>query len=232
MAAGIALIMGVVYLITILAPSGTAPMVYVGPIQTQLPDGSRIWLSDNGQVTYALDATNRQVDLQGMGYFEVLKDESLDFQVNTSDGSIKVVGTAFEVDASRRGQTLVKVSAGIVELSNLAQTATSKLTAGEQAIFTKTHISNPSFVTEPVAAWRLNPVLIDKQSLKEVLAILEDLYQINVTVEEPAALQCKITFTLNHPPIDILINTLETLLDIEFIMQEPKQYLVRGDGCQ
>jgi transmembrane sensor len=66
-----------------------------------LPDGSQIWLNAGSKLKYSnlFNVSNREVTLEGEGYFNVSKDEKLTFTVNAADLSIKAVGTIFNVKA-------------------------------------------------------------------------------------------------------------------------------------
>ncbi len=66
-----------------------------------LPDGSQIWLNAGSKLKYSnmFNVSNREVILEGEGYFIVSENEKLTFTVNAADLSIKAVGTIFNVKA-------------------------------------------------------------------------------------------------------------------------------------
>lgn len=66
-----------------------------------LPDGSQIWLNAGSNLKYSnmFNISNREVILEGEGYFNVSKNEKLTFTVNAADISIKAVGTIFNIKA-------------------------------------------------------------------------------------------------------------------------------------
>ncbi len=65
-----------------------------------LPDGSSIWLNAGSRLSYNryFSLKNRDVFLQGEGYFDVTRDK-LPFNVVVNGATIKVLGTAFNVKA-------------------------------------------------------------------------------------------------------------------------------------
>jgi ferric-dicitrate binding protein FerR (iron transport regulator) len=67
----------------------------------QLPDGSTVWLNAGSKLTYAPDfgKTNREVELVGEAFFDVVKMPAKPFIINTTNIQIKVLGTAFNVKA-------------------------------------------------------------------------------------------------------------------------------------
>lgn len=73
-----------------------------------LPDGSTVWLNSDTRFRYSVDfgKSDRNVFLEGEAYFKVAKNEKMVFQVNTSDISVKALGTAFNVKAYKEEETV------------------------------------------------------------------------------------------------------------------------------
>ena len=76
------------------SPYGSKSMV-------KLPDGSSVWLNAGSMLRYSSDFNvhNREVYLEGEGYFNVTRNEQTPFLVQTSTITVKVLGTAFNVKA-------------------------------------------------------------------------------------------------------------------------------------
>ncbi len=66
-----------------------------------LPDSTVVWLNAGSTLTYngGFGKENRMVWLSGEGCFDVAKDASLPFKVYTSDITVKVLGTVFNIRA-------------------------------------------------------------------------------------------------------------------------------------
>lgn len=66
-----------------------------------LPDGTKAWLNNGTKLTYPAEfnGKNREVKLEGEGYFEVSHDKAHPFIVKIGDNQIKVLGTKFAVTA-------------------------------------------------------------------------------------------------------------------------------------
>lgn len=64
-----------------------------------LPDGTLVWLNADSKITYGEDynGTQREVELTGEAYFDVVKDKIKPFIIHTKSIRIKVLGTAFNV---------------------------------------------------------------------------------------------------------------------------------------
>ena len=132
----------------ILVPYGSKNIVI-------LPDSTKICLNAGARLKYLanFDASNREVFLQGEGFFDVTKDPDNPFIVKTNGLNIKVHGTKFNLMANADDNiieaTLVEGTIEILDLkdskngsnSNLMMTPGQKLTVekekGSYSVFNK-----------------------------------------------------------------------------------------------
>ncbi|GAG17644.1 unnamed protein product, partial [marine sediment metagenome] len=68
-----------------------------------LPDGSMISLNAYASLTYTEDfgKTNRDIELNGEGFFEVTRDSLLQFLISCGSSRLEVLGTSFYVNAEQ-----------------------------------------------------------------------------------------------------------------------------------
>ncbi|MBN2611735.1 MAG: FecR family protein [Bacteroidales bacterium] len=66
-----------------------------------LPDNTKVWLNGESSLRYSANynKTQREVYLDGEAFFEVSRDESRPFLVNTTEIKVKVYGTSFNIKA-------------------------------------------------------------------------------------------------------------------------------------
>ena len=64
-----------------------------------LPDGTQVWLNAGSKLNYSNDfgQVNREVQLIGEGFFDVVKNPKKPFIIHTSSIDVKVLGTMFNV---------------------------------------------------------------------------------------------------------------------------------------
>ena len=74
---------------------------YGSKSKVNLPDGSLVWLNAGSTLRFSSDfnISDREVYLEGEGYFDVAHNEQTSFWVHTSTVTVKVLGTAFNVKA-------------------------------------------------------------------------------------------------------------------------------------
>ncbi len=94
---------------------------YGSKSRIRLPDGSVVNLNSGSVLTYPAVFTenNRNVYLKGEGYFQVQADTSHPFYVHTSEITIKVTGTVFNVKSYAESNTVeTTLISGILEISD------------------------------------------------------------------------------------------------------------------
>jgi ferric-dicitrate binding protein FerR (iron transport regulator) len=108
-----------------------------------LPDGTKVWLNAGSTIRYnaAFNQTNRQITLVGEAYFDVVKKLKSPFLVITSDVTIKVLGTAFNLKAyPNEGSvetTLVRGSLIVEQNTGGGKTMQTILAPKQRATFVK-----------------------------------------------------------------------------------------------
>jgi len=67
--------------------------------KVQLPDGSQVWLNSDSRIDHdeSFSGANREVQLSGEAYFDVVKDRNHPFIIHTSSVDIRVLGTTLNI---------------------------------------------------------------------------------------------------------------------------------------
>ena len=118
----------------------------------QLEDGTIVWLNAGSKFSCqpGFSQKNRQVTLEGEGYFEVARNEKLPFIVNAKEIDVKVLGTKFNVKAYSDDQEIaVTLAEGSVNMVDKAAPANSVIMVPQQqAVYNKpvsyTHLTLPT----------------------------------------------------------------------------------------
>ena len=99
-------------------------------INITLVDGTNVWLNARTSLSYPVKfgKNNRQVVLDGEAYFDVTKDKSKPFIVQTDNYNVEVLGTQFDVNAySETGEFETTLMSGSEKLAS-ASDSTQKIT--------------------------------------------------------------------------------------------------------
>lgn len=99
-----------------------------------LSDGTKIWINSKSKLIYPSDfeGKDRIVSLDGEAYFEVTKDASRPFIVETNSIDIKVLGTSFNLSAYRDDSVCsVGLDEGLVSVLSKSKGELTQVRPGE-----------------------------------------------------------------------------------------------------
>ncbi|MFT4072615.1 MAG: DUF4974 domain-containing protein [Dysgonamonadaceae bacterium] len=150
-----------------------------------LPDGTKVWLNSGSELSYhrGLKGKERNVKLDGEGYFEVVKNPSRPFIVKGNQLTVKVLGTKFNFKAYKEGQPeSVTLMEGKVSLKNNLQEDSRQyiLKPNQQAIVQEgsdeLRINQIDVAT--TNAWRDGILVFDNEELWKIAQTLERAYNV------------------------------------------------------
>ena len=165
--------------ISVEAPWGARTKLY-------LTDGTLVWLNAGSRMTYSqgFGVENREVDLEGEGYFEVKRNESLPFRVHSKDLRLEVLGTKFNFrDYPTDKEVVVSLLQGRVAVSNLLKSEPEMLLApNERVVLDK---AEGRMKVEPVTAsnaseWTEGYLFFDEELLPDIVQELERSYDVQI----------------------------------------------------
>ncbi len=137
-----------------------------------LPDGSIVELNSRSRVRVAFGADERKVELlSGQALFQVAKDASRPFIVESDRTRVRAVGTQFDVYRKSIGLTVTVIEGRVAVRSASAGEATgTHLVAGEQLTVTATRAEKAERPNIAAAtAWTRRQLVFDGTPLSEVI---------------------------------------------------------------
>lgn len=144
-----------------------------------LADGSRVYMNAETRITFPVDfrGVERRVRLEGEAYFEVAKDASKPFVVETGDVEVRVLGTEFNVRAYKGER---EVAATLVEgRVAVSDSVTHRVIApGEQAVCGRDGggIEVRKVDVSLYTAWKSGKFVFRNETLGDVMAYLSRWY--------------------------------------------------------
>lgn len=150
----------------------------------QLEDGTIVWLNAGSKFSCqsGFPQKNRQVILEGEGYFEVAHNEKLPFIVNAKEIDVKVLGTKFNIKAySDEQEIAVTLSEGSVNMIDKAVPSNSVvMIPQQQAIYNKqtgkTEVRKVS--TDAICQWTTGAHFFNELSFDEIAGQLEKAFDV------------------------------------------------------
>jgi transmembrane sensor len=151
-----------------------------------LPDSTQVWLNAGSTLDYPehFDNSIREVSLTGEAYFDVKHAEEHPFVIHTGQINTTVLGTAFNINAyTDRSNIEVSVSRGKVKVSR-GNELIAMLIKGQAVKVSQTGDAGPQKVlsTNSVAAWQQGNMVYDDETLGDIIADLQRVYNVNIQV--------------------------------------------------
>ena len=184
--------------------SDTLNPVYTveAPIGSQsriaLPDGTVAWLNVGSKLSYtsSYSLKERNVILEGEGYFEVAHNEQLPFVVNTGEVDVKVLGTKFSVKAYKDEEIIeVILAEGSVRFINKNDVQASLLLKPEQqATYDKRSgkVAVRKVLASQASNWTKGIQFFDDLTLEQIVRQLEKTFNTTFVFKDDS--KRKLTF--------------------------------------
>nr|WP_294870461.1 FecR family protein [uncultured Pedobacter sp.] len=160
-----------------------------GTYQVVLPDGTEVWLNADSKLVFPSKFTgnNRVVTLTGEAYFEVAKNKSKPFIVNTGASKIEVLGTHFNIMAYKdEADNLVTLLEGAVKVNS--GTAKVLLKPGQQAEISRKNpssiILNNEIDTEQIIAWKNGYFMFANEPVESIMRKISRWYNVDIVYQD------------------------------------------------
>lgn len=209
-------------------------------INEKLSDGSKVSLNANSKLIYPEEfaGKTREVELEGEAFFEIEPNKEKPFIIHSENANIKVLGTSFNVKAySDLKEIEVAVNTGVVMLftvnSATNDTTSVILHVGEKGIYNKENktVEKSGTVSADELYW-LNRTLIFKETeLKKVIEMLQDCYNVTITVENDNANTCRLNAIFKNESIDEILDVIAASFNLKVVKDKDKNYTLNGNGC-
>ena len=201
----------------------------------KLPDNSKVYISANTQLEYEYGngVKNRKCHLVGNAFFEVKRDTSLPFVIETSTGTVTVLGTSFEINQFS-DSSIVKVYTGKVQVRSFNQEATPAILTKGMAASTSLSsneivVSNINISSQP--SWVKKKYAFRNTPLNEVVAELMIGFGKKIIIESPEVSQCNITARYSSKKLDKILTSICNTLQLTWEL-EGDTYIIKGQKCE
>lgn len=154
-----------------------------GLYRVVLSDGSVIWLNSDSRLEYPekFGKGERRVRIGGEAFFDVVRDTTRPFVVETELQSVSVLGTEFNVSAYPSEPVLTTLASGKVKVMPVSGVDSVVLSPGEQSVLSVNadSLSVRRVRISDVVAWKDGMINIENMSLGEILKIVSRAYDVD-----------------------------------------------------
>lgn len=200
-----------------------------------LPDQSKVFLNSNTYIKYPdkFGAGSREVYLKGEAYFEVAHNKDMPFIVNTSKATVKVLGTAFNVNTQLSGKEIeVFVESGKVQLNQKSRDEGNILIEpGFIGVLSKNTLDRSKNDDINYLAWKTRYLVFRETKLEAVAKKLENIYNTRIIFEDVETADCRLTTTFNNQSLDSILEVIKETFNLQDIVKTRKGITIVGRGC-
>lgn len=225
-------------------PKGTRSLIH-------LADGSTVWLNADSHLSYPKTFTGslREVSLEGEAYFTVTPNPKQPFVVRLKTGSVRVLGTSFNIRAYAGDSTvetavvtgrvafIPRLKAKSLRPTNqeqIASTASDTLfllpnSKAIQSLTRQSVVARPTVAANQIA-WTESKLVFRNTPMGEVAKILERWYGTPVTLESESLNQCPLTGTFQNQSLQEVMSLI-TMTNRFHYEQTASRVIIKGPGC-
>jgi transmembrane sensor len=194
------------------------------------PDGSRIYLNRNTELSYRANfgKYRRQVKLTGEAFFEISPEPSKPFITYAGNAKVKVIGTSFNViTKNANSEVEVFVKTGQVLLSDNSGSQSIVLDPGFIGTMDskkpgKVQNNNPNYLS-----WNTGLLFYNGQKLDVVFKDLKRVYNMDIIVDDPAFLEYTWTSPIDNQPQDTIIRLICASFNLSYIKDGSVYHLLK-----
>lgn len=191
-------------------------------VQLELSDGTQVWLNARTKIEYpaAFVGKDRRVKLDGEAYFQVAKNASKPFIVQTSKGDVEVLGTKFNVESYSDDNTFttalmegaVKVTAGGYQC-NLKPNQMAYLKDGKIRV-APIEDYNPY-------RWREGIISFKNETFPDIIHKFEKYYGVEFRIENKTVMSYRCSGKFRHSDgVQYALRVLQKDVDFKFTRDE------------
>jgi transmembrane sensor len=206
------------------------------PVEVILEDGTEVIVNRHSSLRYSktFDQEERKVYLSGEAWFDVARDTALPFVIDAGAALVEVLGTSFNVNAYKNNPTVeITVESGLVALSSKEdQKDLIVMKAGSGGSYNKDQMelkliptSDPNSIS-----WKTRELFFDASTLREVAALVNRVYEVDIVIMNEELASCPITVTFRDQTLEAILKVLELTLDLQ-LTRIGDEIRLDGEGC-
>lgn len=192
-----------------------------------LADKSKVTLNVNSELAYPehFAKNSRVVGLKGEAFFEIEKNKSKPFIVETGKVSTKVLGTSFTLNA-KDDIVEINVVSGKVEFFNTEKPSSKIiLIKNQKADFVSGNIIKKENTDPNFLSWKTGILTFKNTPLKMVFLTLEKHFYKKIKIENELNLNSTLTTTFKNEVIENVFDELSIVTNFEYKIKMDTVYI-------
>ncbi|WP_297091810.1 FecR domain-containing protein [uncultured Draconibacterium sp.] len=196
-------------------------------IKFDLPDGSTGFLNSGSSIKYpVLFTENRNIELVGEAWFDVLHDTENPFTVKTQNLSIEVLGTEFNVIAFENENTEEVILAdGSVKVASVHGQKLSVLKPDERLVLdaSKMTFAQDEIDASQYLAWTEGMLVFRNENMEQVAKRMGRWYNVEIEITDQRLLEHSFRATFIDEPLEEVLKLLAKTAPLCYTIIEREQ---------
>lgn len=182
-----------------------------------LSDGTMVWMNSSSILKFPFNFLDkeREITIEGEAYLEVAKDKNKPFIVHTEHGSVKVLGTQFNVNTYDPHTLRVSLVEGSVQVEADQKPVTLK--PGQEVVYIaeQKNLKVQGFDEDEVLSWRQGIKHFYNNTVREICEVFPRWYGVDIVIDNKSIYDKTFTGVLNrNEPIDKFLRALKATSSI------------------
>ncbi len=184
-----------------------------------LYDGTHVWLNSGTTLQYSnkFGKTNRDISLDGEAFFKVTHHES-PFRVKLKNSEVEVLGTSFNaISYQNENVSYVTLVEGSVMINSLVGEKITTIKPSEQITIPENlrDVKVNTVHADFYYSWTNGKIVFDEEYLKDVVALLERWYNVEIKLEGNGTADLRFSGTIiKSKPFSQIVKAFELLLPV------------------
>lgn len=213
-------------MVNVEAPAGSRAKV-------MLPDGTAVWLNAGSQLSYSqgFGITDRNVRINGEGYFEVGKGSDMPMSVCSSNMCVRDIGTKFNFrDYPEEPTAEVTLCEGEVGVTSVKFPKHEVVIHPEQMTLLDKRtgrITATSCYSADKRLWTSGELVMDEMTIHQIITAIERAYKVSIVIESERVKHLQLCGTLNldRENLDEILQVIATAGSISYKVKNKTVYL-------
>lgn len=204
--------------------------------KVELPDGSIAWLEPNSQLSYSTSfLDDRSTKTEGEVFFDVQRNPSKPFTIQSPNLHVTVLGTSFVVqDKQSESNAYVTVISGKVQVENKSKSKSIILTKQQTGTYTSSttalqiqktpkNINHLHTITQYVAFYNNN--------LSDVTSELENISGTKITLQNSSLNTCLFTGQFKTNNVETILNNMQPIYNFS-VYKKDNEFIISKGYCK
>lgn len=199
-----------------------------GQYALTLSDGTKVWLNAQSSLRFPVQFSGSQriVELQGEGFFEVSKNKEKPFIVQLlGDNQVQVLGTRFNaMSYGDEASQQITLEEGRVQVASKGDQK--ELKPGEQAVIANATISiQKDADLEAIKGWKEGTFVFHDAEINDIMRQIKRWYDVTIVYQNPTSEHFNATISRTEP-LSKLLKLLELTGKIHFKLENKTIYVL------